>query len=69
MPIVVSILVTAVIAYIVLRAAVRVDRFMGKSGRAILERTMGLLLAAVAVQFIVDGMREALPELFSRGAL
>jgi multiple antibiotic resistance protein len=65
-PIVVSILVTAAIAYAVLRAAVRVDKFMGKNGRAILERTMGLLLAAVAVQFIVDGAREALPELLAR---
>jgi multiple antibiotic resistance protein len=44
-----------------LRAATRVDRFMGKSGRAILERTMGLLLAAVAVQFVIDGWREAFP--------
>lgn len=35
-------------------------------GRAILERTMGLLLAAVAVELIIDGLREALPELFSR---
>jgi multiple antibiotic resistance protein len=65
-PIVVSIVVTAAIAYMILRAATRVDRFLGRSGRAILERTMGLLLAAVAVQFVVDGVREALPELFAR---
>lgn len=60
-PIVLSIIATALISYIVLRAAVRVDRFMGRSGRAILERTMGLLLAALAVQFIIDGWREAFP--------
>ena len=62
-PIIFSIVITAAITYVLLRAATRVDRFMGRTGRAILERTMGLLLAAVAVQFIVDGIREALPEL------
>ena len=60
-PIVLSILATAFISYVVLRAAARVDRFLGKAGRAILERTIGLLLAAWAVQFIIDGWREAFP--------
>ena len=46
------------------RAANVVDRWLGISGRAILERIMGLLLAAIAVQFIVTGVREALPEIF-----
>ncbi len=67
-PIVLSIIITAVISYVVLRAAARVDRYMGHTGRAILERTMGLLLAALAVQFIIDGWREAFPAAVTGGA-
>ena len=37
---------------------------LGNSGRAILERVMGLLLVAIAVQFIIGGVREAFPEIF-----
>ena len=59
-----SILVTALISYLMLRAAGLVNRFLGNSGRAILERVMGLLLVAIAVQFILGGVRDAFPELF-----
>ncbi|MFO0728464.1 MAG: NAAT family transporter [Myxococcota bacterium] len=65
-PIVVSILLTALISYFVLRAAPYVDRALGKSGQAIVARIMGLLLAAIAVQFVVSGVREAFPELFAQ---
>jgi small neutral amino acid transporter SnatA (MarC family) len=37
---------------------------LGRTGRAILSRVMGLLLCAIAVQFIVTGVREAMPEIF-----
>jgi multiple antibiotic resistance protein len=56
-----SIVVTAVISYLMLRAAGLVNRFLGNSGRAILERVMGLLLAAIAVQFIIGGIHDAFP--------
>jgi multiple antibiotic resistance protein len=64
-PIVLSIAVTAAISYAVLRGAVLVDRALGKSGQAIVNRIMGLLLAAIAVQFVVGGVREAFPEVFT----
>ena len=41
------------------------NRFLGQSGRAILERVMGLLLVAIAVQFMIGGVREAFPEIFT----
>ena len=63
-PLVASVVANAVATFLVLRAANVVDRWLGISGRAILERIMGLLLAAIAVQFIVTGVREALPEIF-----
>lgn len=58
-----SIVVTAAVSYLMLRAASLVNRFLGNSGRAILERVMGLLLVAIAVQFMIGGIREAFPEL------
>jgi multiple antibiotic resistance protein len=33
---------------------------LGQSGVLILERVMGLILAAIAVQFMADGARELL---------
>ena len=32
-----------------------VDRFLGATGRAVITRLLGLLLAALAVQYVVDG--------------
>ena len=61
--IVVAILLTAVASYLLLRGAKYVDRGLGASGKAILHRVMGLLLAAIAVQFIITGVREAFPEI------
>lgn len=61
-----SIVVTAELSYLMLRAAGLVNRYLGNSGRAILERVMGLLLVAIAVQFLIGGVRDAFPEIFRR---
>lgn len=37
----------------------RLDRFLGVTGRAILTRLLGVVLAALAVQFVVDGVHLA----------
>jgi multiple antibiotic resistance protein len=55
-----AIAVTMVVSYHLLRAANLVQRFLRQSGVALLERVMGLLLAAIAVQFAADGIRELL---------
>ena len=39
--------------------AERLDRFLGVTGRAILTRLLGVILAALSVQFVVDGIRSA----------
>jgi multiple antibiotic resistance protein len=59
-----SVIVTAAASYLLLRAAGLVNRVLGNSGRAVLERVMGLLLVAIAVQFMLAGIRDAFPELF-----
>jgi multiple antibiotic resistance protein len=53
----VSIVLTAVITYFVLAAASMVERRLGQTGMRILTRLMGLVLCAIAVQFIIDGIK------------
>ncbi len=48
---------------LVLRAGGAMERVLGRTGMNILNRIMGLLLAVMAVQFVLDGMREVLPVL------
>lgn len=47
------------VVYVVLRLAERLDHFLGVTGRAILTRLLGVILAALSVQFVVDGVRAA----------
>jgi len=51
-----SIAVTFLICYVVLRSAVLINRLAGRSTMAVLQRVLGLVLAAMALQFIVDGV-------------
>ena len=57
-PVVISIVLTFVASYYTLRGAHIVLRALGESGVAILQRLMGLILAAIAVQFIAEGSHE-----------
>ena len=43
--------------YIAFRAAERISMLMGITGRAVISRLLGIILAALAVQFVVDGVR------------
>jgi multiple antibiotic resistance protein len=47
------------IMLVVLMVAERLDRFLGMTGRAILTRLLGVLLAALSVQFVIDGVKSA----------
>ena len=52
-------IITAVIGlvWIAFLAAQAIDRYLGKTGRMILTRLLGVLLAALSVQFVFDGVR------------
>ncbi len=56
-----SIVLTFVATYLLLSSAHWVQRVLKQSGVALLQRLAGLILAAIAVQFMVDGVRELFP--------
>lgn len=58
-----SIAVTAVASYYILRGATMIERRLGHTGLNVLQRVMGLILAAVAVQFVLEGLHTVLPAL------
>ena len=45
------------ITFLVLVLAERIDGFLGETGRSILTRLLGVILAALAVQFVADGVK------------
>lgn len=55
-----AIVVTLLISWVVLRLGERLVRVMGQTGIRVMTRIMGLLLAAIAVQFVITGARDAL---------
>ena len=58
-----SILITFVVTYVMLRGASHVKRVLGQTGIALLQRVFGLILAAIAVQFIFDGGKDLLAKM------
>ncbi|MGE0279237.1 MAG: MarC family protein [Rhizobiaceae bacterium] len=51
------ILVCVFLTYLVFVLAERIDGLLGETGRSILTRLLGVILAALAVQFVADGIR------------
>lgn len=58
-----SILITMILSYLILSQGSRVARLLGATGMNVFSRLMGLILAAIAVQFMLDGIIDALPGL------
>lgn len=58
-----AVAVTALITFLVLRGAARAQRLFSQTTLHVFERVMGLLLAAVAVEFMAAGLRELWPAL------
>ena len=53
-----AVLVTCAVAWLLMRSASNAERFLPKTLLRAFERIMGLLLAAVAVEFIAGGIRD-----------
>ena len=48
------------ICFVVFTLAARIARLIGITGNVVLSRLLGVLLAALAVQYVIDGVRSAL---------
>jgi multiple antibiotic resistance protein len=59
----VAVAAVSVLTFFILRSSVWVAKLLGRTGINVVVRIMGLILAAVAMQFIVDGALETMPGL------
>ncbi len=59
----VAILVTAAVTFVVLRLGQPILRAMGRVGVMAMTRVLGLILAALGVQFVLNGVAAVLPHL------
>ena len=55
--------VVLVICFAVFTAASRIGQLIGTTGNIVMSRLLGVLLAALAVQFVIDGLRAAKVEI------
>ena len=62
MAVIVAICGVGVVSYLVLLAALPLSRFIGDRGRAVFTKVMSLLLGAIGVQFIINGLKPVLME-------
>lgn len=53
-----SIIIVIGITYVILRYVDRIYKVLGRRGSMIVTRVFAVLIAAIAVQFVVDGVRE-----------
>ena len=51
------IFVCLAITYLAFVLSEHIDRLLGHTGRSILTRLLGVILAALAVQFVADGIK------------
>jgi multiple antibiotic resistance protein len=57
------VVLTGALTFLLLAAAPMLEHALRQTGLNVLNRVMGLILAAVAVQFVVNGIRDVLPQI------
>lgn len=62
-----SIALTSLAAWLLLRSATRVQRHLSRTALNVLTRVFGLLLAAIAVEFVIGGLRDFWPSVRGGG--
>jgi multiple antibiotic resistance protein len=62
-PVFVSIFLTAIITWLMLRGAGWIEQRLSKTFMNVVMRVMGLILAAISVEFVISGIKDVLPTL------
>ena len=62
-PVFISIFLTAIITWLMLRGAGWIERRLSKTFMNVVMRIMGLILAAISVEFVIAGIKDVLPTL------
>ena len=62
-PVIFSIAITCAASYAMLIAAERIQRLLGITGINVMNRVIGLIIGAIAVQFMFDGLKDTFPGL------
>lgn len=63
----VAVLAVGLTIYVSLRASELIHRYLGITGINVMSRLLGLLLLAMAIQFLMDGIGEAVPAIMQHG--
>ncbi len=63
----VAIAAVGAVSYLVLLAAVPISRMIGNRGRAVFSKIMALLLGAIGIQFIINGVTPVAVEIMKAG--
>ena len=58
--IIIAVVISSIILYYLLKYSNLIYKAIGRTGANIMTRLMGLILSAMAVEFIIDGIRESL---------
>ncbi len=61
--VIMSIAVTMFASWLILRSSQSIERVFGKIGMHTFSRVMGIVLAAISVQFLINGLKEVFPKL------
>jgi MarC family membrane protein len=67
MAVIVAILGVGVVSIIVLLAAIPISRVIGDRGRAVFTKIMSLLLGAIGIQFIINGVKPVMMDIMKAG--
>ena len=54
-----ALIATLILAWLTLLVAIPIQRILGLTGMSVVARVIGILLTALAVQFVFDGVRES----------
>lgn len=61
--VIIAIAGVGLVSYVVLLAALPLSRFIGDRGRAVFAKIMALLLGAIGIQFVINGLKPVIMEI------